>query len=447
MNSRNNHCALVAAITLATAGMVACGGGGDGSGTGSSGGSVSSAGQEKQAVAITSFGPNVVDDWNRVGVATVTIPAAPSGTPEERQPTHDADMATMHVAIYDALAAITRTHQPFMAVMPNDPAVVAMSQEYAVHGAAYTVLSTLFPARSDQYKSLYDMAIASADAAALASAQFGADVARKVLAQRENDGRWTSLTPYVAGTEPGQFRGTNPVNRMRAFLRPFSLKSADQFRPDGPPALGSPEYAADLNETKAMGGAISTQRTESQTENARFMTESPVFFWTRNLRQFATSKPTLIGNARLMAMLMIAQTDASIGCFEAKYFYNAWRPTSAIRLADTDGNAATEPDTLWTPVVPTPNHPEYPGGHSCNTGATAEVLQQEFGTKKIRFSLNSTVTGTTIAFESVDEMNDAVQQGRIHGGMHFRTATVHGRVLGEKVVRQLVREHFKPVSP
>src|SRR4051812_4218888 len=118
MNNRNNHCALMAAITLATAGMVACGGGdgsgigigtGTGSGSGSGGGIVSSAGQEKQPVVITSFGPNVVDDWNRVGVATVTIPAAASGTPEERQPANDTDMATMHVAIYDALAAITRT--------------------------------------------------------------------------------------------------------------------------------------------------------------------------------------------------------------------------------------------------------------------------------------------------------------------------------------------------
>lgn len=439
MKRRNSLRALVAAISMSTAGMVACGGGSSSSDTGGSTG-------DDKPVTITSYGSNPVDVWNRVAVDTVTAGAVTSGTPEERQPLYDADLATMHLAIYDAVAAITKTHQPFFGVLSDDGSLSSMSPEYAVHGAAYTVLSTLFPSKADKYKGIYDAAIATADFTAMTSAQFGAAIAKTVLAKRANDGRLTPVPAYVPGTAPGQFRGTNPVGLTRPHLRTFSLKSADQFRASGPLALESPEYAADLIETSTMGSASSTQRTEAQTENARFQTEAPPLFWTRNLRQFATSKPTLVGNARLMAMLWVAQSDAATACFESKYHFNFWRPTSAIRLADTDGNASTDPDTQWTPVVPTPNHPEYPAAHSCNTAAVGEVLRQEFGTSRVQFSFNSTVTGTTHSFESVDALSETVQLGRIHGGMHFRTATTHGRALGEKVAQQLIREHFAAVS-
>ncbi|MDM0116677.1 vanadium-dependent haloperoxidase [Variovorax sp. J22R133] len=434
MNRRNNLRALVAAITITTGGVVACGGGG------------SAPVAQDQPVTITSQGPNAVDLWNQAATDTITMPAAASGTPEERQPLYDADMATMNVAIYDALAAITKAYRPLIAVMPDDPALGSLPQEHAVHGAAHTVLATLFPARSAKYQSTYDTAIATANADAQAALQFGADVARKVLAQRADDGRWTPVPAYVPGTAPGQFRGVNPVGLTRPYLRPFTLTSAGQFRASGPPALEGNAYAADLNETRAMGSASSTQRTEAQTENARFHTEAPPLFWTRNLRQFATSKPTLVENARLMAMLWVALSDASTACFESKYHFNFWRPTTAIRLADADGNAATEPDTQWTPVVPTPNHPEYPAAHACAAGALGEGLRQAFGTGKVQFSFKSTVTGSTHSFDSVDAMIENVQQARIHGGMHFRTATVDGRTLGERVTRQVAREHFTALT-
>ncbi|MDM0066561.1 vanadium-dependent haloperoxidase [Variovorax sp. J31P207] len=439
MNRRDNLRALVAAISISTAGVVACGGGGGGP-------AFVPAAQDKP-VTITSLGTNTVDLWNKVAADTVTVPAATSGTPEERQPLYDADMATLNVAIYDALAAITKAYRPFMVTMPDDPARGSLSQDYAVHGAAYTVLSTLFPSRSAKYQPTNDAALAAADSDAQAALQFGAEVARKVLAQRANDGRWTPVPAYVPGTAPGQFRGVNPVGLTRPYLRPFSLRAADQFRASGPPALDSAAYAADVGETRTMGSASSTQRTDAQTENARFHTEAPPLFWTRNLRQFATSKPTLVENARLMALLWVALADASTACFESKYHFNFWRPTTAIRLAETDGNAATEPDPQWTPVVTTPNHPEYPAAHACNAGALGEALRQAFGTSRVQFTFNSTVTGTTHPFDSVEAMSENVQQARIHGGMHFRTATVHGRALGEKVVQQLLREHFTAASP
>jgi len=436
MQHKRNLRSLIAALLLSTSVVAACGGG-DGGPSGST---------VDKPTAISSFGANVVDQWNKLGADTILQPAASSGTPEERMPVHDLDMATLNIAMYDALAAITGTYQPFMATITQDAALSSMSPELAVHGAAYTVLSTLFPARSVTYKAFYDAAVAGADAGGMASAQFGSGVARQVLALRSNDGRWTPLAAYVPGSAPGEFRGTNPVNRARPSVRPFFLRSADQFRPSGPPALASAEYTADLLETKSMGTAASSPRTESQTENARFHTEPPPLFWTRNFRQFATSRPTLVDNARLMAMLWATQADATTACFEAKYHFNFWRPTSAIRLADTDGNPATEPDAQWAPIVPTPNHPEYPAAHACLAGAFAAVLERAFGTKQITFSLTSTVTGSTHTFNSTEEMVRSIQDARVDGGMHFRTSTQHGASLGQSVT-QAANGRFLAINP
>jgi len=149
-----------------------------------------------------------------------------------------------------------------------------------------------------------------------------------------------------------------------------------------------------------------------------------------------------------MAILYVSWSDALTTCFESKYYYNFWRPTSAIRFADTDGNSATIADPTWTPaVLPTPNFPEYPAAHSCGLGgAVAEVLRQAYGTNRVHFSFNSTVTGSTHTFDSIDAMEENVQLARIHGGMHFRTATVRGRELGAHVADMVIREHFRPVN-
>jgi hypothetical protein len=265
---------------------------------------------------------------------------------------------------------------------------------------------------------------------------------------RANDGRLTSLPAFENGTQPGQFRNLGtppvPVNRTRPYVLPFSISNAAQFRAEGPPALGSAEYAADVLEARTLGSAASTVRTPAQTTNARFHTMPPPLFWTTNLLQFATSQPTLVENARLMAALWVGHSDAITACFESKYHFLAWRPVHAIRLADIDGNPATEADADWAPVVATPNHPEYPAAHSCGTGVAAEILTQVFGTKKLRFTFSSSVTGTQQEYESTDAMDATIQQARILGGMHFRTATVHGRVMGMKVAKQLMHQYFRP---
>jgi hypothetical protein len=342
--------------------------------------------------------------------------------------------------------AIAGTHVPYASAVQAPQA--AASQEAAVAAAAYRVLSVLFPNRSALYQGAYDSAVAAiADGSAKASGlAIGTAAANAVLNLRLNDGRAVVLPAYVPGAGPGQFRGTNPANQFGAYVRPFALHHAAQFRPAGPPALSSTAYEQALAETRSLGSAASTTRTAAQTDTARFHTEPPPRFGTRNMLPFASHQATLGEAARVMAMLWVAQADALIACFEAKYFYQAWRPTSAITLAESDGNANTAPDPAWTPVVPTPNHPEYPAAHACFAGAVAEVVRVFHGTRQVTFSFDSLAAGVVNnrhTYASTDAMLEELQMARIWGGMHFRFSGTDGAALGKAVARWVLTQRFQ----
>ena len=424
------------AATMAV--IAGCGGGG------AQDGATAVEEQAKKVVVIPPLQANVVARWNEVATNTINATGLPAVTDEERRPVSAVDHATVQVAVYDAVNAITGTHKRYAAAPVTSPA--GASQEAAVISAAYTVLGRLFPNRSVHYQAAYDADIAALPAgdARTRGIAVGREVGMAIAALRANDGRWTAVT-VVPGTLPGEFRGVNPVGQTNQFIRPFAIVSNDQFRADGPPALDSTTYAEDFQEVKEMGGTVSAKRTPEQLENARFHTESPANFPPRNYRNFSVASQSIATNARLMAMIWVALADGGNACFESKYHFYFWRPQSAIPLAGTDGNAATEAEA-WTPVVPTPNHPEYPSAHACVNGAGAEVIAAFHGTKKITYSFNSTVTGTTHTYESTDDMMKEMQVARIHGGMHFRTATVHGGVLGMKVGKWIAKHHFTPVD-
>ena len=398
-------------------------------------------------VAIKAAAPNAVSVWDEMATTAITTPAAASGTAEERLPIFGVDHATVHLAIYDALAAITGKYQPY-AVRPTTSAAGA-SEEAAANTAAYEVMKGLFPARVSQYQATYDARIAAVpdgDAKTRGMA-VGAEVARGMLALRANDGRLTPLAPYVHGTTPGKFRAGAAIGRINAYIKPFAMTSAAQFRADGPPALDSAAYAADLNESKSYGRATGSARTEAQTEAARFHTDPPPFYWTRNLRQFGTSQPTLADNSRLMAMLWVAHSDGTIACFDSKYTYNAWRPTTAIQLADSATNPATAAEADWAPLMPTPPHPEYPAAHSCVTGAVAQTLRNYFRTNQVSVTYTSGVANTVAHnYATTEDMLADVAGARIYGGMHFRTSTVDGEKLGSKVANQVAENFFKPAN-
>jgi len=399
-----------------------------------------------QSVTIIPAGANAVSYWNEIASATVNLPGAGTGTPEEQRPNASADLATLHVAIYDAVMAIVATHQPYAITPPS--AATDASQEAAVGSAAYRVLLGLFPARTAQYQGAYDTFMAGiADSPAKTKGvAIGAEAAAGILALRANDGRSVALPTYVPGTGPGQFRGVNPVNRNGPYIRPFVLTSNAQFRAPGPPALTSAAYAADFNETRSLGSATSTTRTADQSTLALFGTSTPAPYWETNMRTFATTSRSLAEHARLMAMVWVAQNDAGNACFESKYFYERWRPLSAIPFADTDGNDATDVDAAWAPAMPTPNHPEYPAAHSCVSGAMAEIFTAYYGTPSITFDMVGVgpAAGITRHYTSVTEMTAEIQVARIAGGMHFRTSTLDGEALGRSVAHWIVTNKFKP---
>ena len=399
------------------------------------------------AVTVTANQTNVVAFWNDIANQTV-LAASPASavnpTPEEQRPAFFFDVASVHVAIYDAVVAIEGRYKPF-AVKPKATAAGA-STEAAVNAAAHGVLKALFPNRSTVYQAAYEQrmaAVPDGNAKALGLA-LGSEVAAAVVRLRANDGRLVALTPYASGTAPGQFRAANPNPVFRHFpsIKPFALDSLSQFRPAPPPALNSAAYAAAVNETRALGGTASTTRTAQQLEVARFHTEPPPPAITRNLGRFASSTANVGDAARLMAMVYVSYVDAIGACFEAKYHYQTWRPASAIAMADTDGNDATAPDTAWTPALPTPNHPEYPAAHSCTSGSVGEALRGFYGTPDVTFTWDSTVTKTTRTYVGIDAFNAEASLARIHGGMHFRPATVAGEELGRRVAQWVAQRHF-----
>ena len=390
---------------------------------------------------------SVVADWDAVAAATINAPAGayPAVTPEEQRTVYSLDLATVHVAIYDAAVAVAGGYYPFATSVS---ASAGASIDAAVGGATCRVLSTLFPNRAPAYGAACAgfSPGAGGDAAHAAGSAAGVAAADGILARRANDGRMTNV-PYVPTGLPGDFTpfpvGSTPVNTFLPYVRPFAIRSAAQFRADGPPALDSAQYAEDFNQVRLLGAAGSTVRTAGQEEIARFHTEPPPLIWSRNFRRFIAVERPVVENARLAAMLWVGQADALIGCFESKYTYRFWRPRVAIPSAADDGNGLTTADPAWLPVVPTPNHPEYPAAHGCGAGAAAQALNDYFGTKRIHFYFDSTVTGMQHHFESTDEFLKELQYARIYGGMHFRTSTAHGAVLGRKTVAWIDKHYFQ----
>jgi hypothetical protein len=230
-------------------------------------------------------------------------------------------------------------------------------------------------------------------------------------------------------------------------MTPWAIGSPSQFRPGSPPSLTDAQYTADFNEVKTMGSASSTSRTADQTLYARFWNSTnPADFWDPVATSLSDNAHlTLSENARLLALVNISMADAIIGCWDAKYTYVFWRPITAIRLADTDGNSDTAPDTAWTPLVITPAFPEYTSAHSCVSGAAAAILSSYFG-EGTPFSVASdTLPGTLRYFSSFSGALDEIKNARVFGGIHFRTATNDGSTLGAAIGNYILTNTLQSV--
>ena len=286
----------------------------------------------------------------------------------------------------------------------------------------------------------------------------GRQIAAATTAWRANDGRdrnptvadldppapgpgvWQANAPTVPGTNPP------PVLGLRLpGIRPLVLTSASQFRPDGPLALTSPEYADDVNQVEQLGAIDSSTRTPEQTEQALFWTDHDLRMWNDGLLRLAADHGLdLIQTARMLAMAHIAGGDAMIACSDAKYYYWFWRPYQAIAGADTDGNPDTTADPTWRPLATTPNFPECPSGHACHSTAVVTALDAFFGTDKVPMTLDSRVTHTTRRYNRLHDIVKDVDWARVLVGFHFRNSDLQGSSLGRKVGRYVADHFFQP---
>lgn len=407
-----------------------------------------------------------VTNWNRIATDTlVAFPGAAGGAP----PALQINMAMTQGAVYDAVNAIERRHRPYLLRTRFHPKA---SKEAAVATAAYRVLSDVvttvpttipFPNSAALLTTLataYATSLAAIPDNRLRSRGIAAGnaAADAMLAARKGDGRF-GPSPWVPNFDPGHWQpllnpdGTQMLDPTPwvGGVRPFLLKSSSQFRTDGPQELSSAAWAADFNEVKALGSVNSTARTAEQTHIALFWQSAggPALLWNavaRNLAEDPNYAVDPADSALLFAMLNLSGADASINCWNDKYYWDFWRPWQAIHEAARDGNPATEPDASWTALLTAP-YPEHPSGHLCLDGAHLRVLQMFFNTDKIRFGVTSSrFPGETRYFDRFSEPLNEITEARIWAGLHFRTADVQARNLGRKVARYMAKHYFQPLD-
>jgi vanadium-dependent haloperoxidase-like protein len=360
-------------------------------------------------------------------------------------------LAMVHLAIYDAVNAIDGA--PFEPYASVPDVARPASTDAAVATAAYDVLIVLLPDQKDALSAEYQASLATVtdDVAKTNGVAVGHSAATAILAVRAQDGRDAVVT-YVPGSGPGVWTPTPPAFLAAQapetpFVQTFALNTGSQFRPDPPFALTSDEWARDYNEIKALGAAVGSIRTVEQSDIARFWSDNPALQWDRAWRRLSIEKGlSPADNARYFAMLTTASADALIACWDAKYYYNFWRPVTAIRGGDTDGNPDTAPDPLWISFVVTPNHPEYPAAHGCFSGASTETLRQFFGTDDVTFSIDSNVSGLAFPVRTYSRFSDALAEvldARVYGGMHYRNSTRVGANVGKQVSRYMTTHVFR----
>lgn len=372
---------------------------------------------------------DVVADWNLK--ANDIVLAGKLGPP----PAYRA-MAITQVAVFEAVNAITGRYAASGRVA-QEPAPGA-SVDAAVAAATRGTLGKLLPAQQPEIDAAYRAALAAVPDGPARSAGIavGEKAAAATLALRGGDGA-AAPDSYVPFTMPGVYVPTaSPAVPHWGKRKTWVLVSGEQLRPDAPPALSSELWVRDYNEIKALGGKASTQRSATQTEIARFWESTqPVIYYT--LARAVALQPgrEVTQNAMLLAAVGIAMDDALVAIFDAKYAYNFWRPVTAIRNGDKDGNDATERDPMWTPFIDTPMHPEYPCAHCVVSGSLGAVLQAEIGNGPMPrlTSTSPTAPGVTRSWASIGEFTEEVANARIYDGVHFRNSTEVGTAMGRKI--------------
>ena len=390
---------------------------------------------------------NVITDWDGKAVALV-MPAGPLGVSQQIY-TAQRMMGMVHAAMFDAVNSIERRYEPYLVQLPADPTT---SKEAAAAAAAATVLATIDEKTAREVTvtlATYLASIPDDGSAKADGIRLGEAVAAKVLEVRAIDGH-NALDDYRPRTAPGVYVPTSITAASTwSKVKPFALTAASQFRPAPPISLSSREWATDYNEIKDYGRQSDAKRSTQQTETARFwlMVGPPAYH--PFVRQLVTAKQMSVGDsARLMALAAIGLNDALIAVFDAKYHYNFWRPITAIRNGDIDGNDLTEREATWQPIDNTPMHPEYPCAHCILSGAIAGVIKTASGSEDIpEIAITSpTAPGVTHRFTNMTAFTDEIANARIWSGFHYRFSTKVGTDMGLKIGEYVVNNVMQPAQ-
>jgi hypothetical protein len=387
----------------------------------------------------------VFDDWNLYAEQAIITIAA------QNPAVASLSFAIFHGAVYDAVNAIDRRYTPFVS---QPDASAGASVDAAIAAAAHAILIGLFPAQAGDLDAKYVSSLAAIPSGPSKDEGIvvGQAAATAMLAARADDGRFVDRPEYYTPRPPGPGVWV-PVAGRGVFpwighVKPFTLESADQFAPKDP-SLSRRRWVRDYNEVKDYGGAVSLFRTAEQENLGRFWAEHTVRLWNRTLRGIAASAALdAISQSRLYARFHVASADAVIGCWWVKYDVQFWRPQTAIAGPIDDGDADTPQDSTWTSLLPTANHPEFPSGHTCYTGAVVQVLRHFFHGDDFSFVATSLQPGTTqptLLYQKFSDALEDVIDSRIYIGFHYRFSNERGARLGRETARHLLKNYFRRV--
>ena len=387
----------------------------------------------------------VITDWNTIASAAIVTNGGKASVAS------GVWFAYTFIAAYDAVNAIHQRYQPFYY---SGTAPAGASDEAAAVAAAHRVLVNYFPAQQPDLDAAFMKSLNGIMAPAQAKTDgvaTGEAAAGALISERMNDGLEANV-PYTPGSGPGVWQPTPPgflpaLTPWLGQMRAFTLKSANQFLPDGPTPLTSERWVADFNETRLFGNANSTVRTPAQGEIGMFYAVHTGQQYSRAFGYLADNYHLdVMDSARLLAILWTGYADTGIACWNAKFTYSFWRPVTAIRVGG--GNSELMADGGWTSLATTPNHPEYPAAHGCVTGVSSSLVADFFGTAKVHVVVDNNTTFSdgahTHTFDSTADWFEEVYWARILAGLHFHHSMEDGGTLGQQVAAQVFEQHFRP---
>jgi hypothetical protein len=384
-------------------------------------------------------GADPVLDWNEIALAEV---AANGQSPPDGART----MAMVHVAVFDAVNAIDRRYEP---VALKERGAADASPDAAIARASYGVLAGLFPAREPELAKLYAAALVRVPdgPAKHLGLELGQRAANACLTLRAGDGTGAP-NRYVPYASAGVYVPTSlPVSSEWPAVKPWAMRSPAEFRPAPPPQLSSETWTRDFAEVKRLGARESKERSASQTETALFWSITGPASWNPVVRSLASSRPmSTVERARLFALANVAAMDSFVAVFDAKYEYDFWRPITAIRRAEIDGNDTTGADPQWLPLLETPLHPEYPCAHCISSAAVGAVLEALLGAGEtpVIAMTSAAVPGVVHRWTRIAAYVDEVGEARILAGVHYRNSVDVGKAMGRSIAKQTVGSLMRP---